>query len=957
MTNEPHEGILLGNRYRMGRRLGSGAMGRVHHGIDTVDGRDVAIKLLDATGWTDEVHRRFAREGRILCSLDHPNILRCFAVGTDGDVPYMVTEFLAGRPLDEIIDDDGPVPLTTFFPWAGALVEALAHAHGHGILHRDIKAANVMILDDGSLRLLDFGLARQVGGGTKITETGVVVGTPDYLSPEMIAGETLTKASDVYSVGVLLFEMLAGRLPFPAPTLADVLAAHTRLRPPSLRQLRPELSRGLVLVVERCLEKEPAARYQAFTELGAALQRVAAADPRRESATELVSSVALEPITRPMPVVRRRRVPLVVLTVGLLVGAVLLRWSLMGPPPQPDERTVGPATARLVWHRLTSPLDFEVRQGSRVVLRGAVEQRGTVGLVEVRGLNPGAEYAVTIRGTGGETVVPFTTKAVESRSKPYAALLHGAFFLAYDTNAPAGCRLAVRTSDGSVHLERRDLPGAGQVVVDDLPHATAAVDWTLSLRDSVIASGTTTAGVVRCTALGWRTEAIGRPHGRSPGMDPFWVGDELVVSTLDGLLHVLALHGDSQPHLGTKWVFRPAGHQNLRGDNMHVAGVASLSDGRLFVLAYYGKACTEAFCLDRSLRAERWNERVGGTVHTLPPWVLAEGDVWNSTLGPTEWRRTHVDLDLLPRGAALPVGEMLVVPVSSVSGGGFWWLDRRDGRLVGCSRVTLPDILAAPRLAAKGRPHLLDHPYTWAPASAVLHHDGRVLALFDVGKPDPDGKVDWCLVTCAVPTGADVPTPKVEFTFVTASRWQDPVLVRDVLWMTYGNGVLRWVVGGGSLPTVLGLPSDLPPGDVLSPLTVHGDELLFFRATSPIDHSISYGLLRQVSLVTARVESGRLTDVRVHAPFVLEEPTDDSGHVLRLVRTPTHVTGTGRSNLFAFDGDLRGFGTFAPDPIRHVEGWALRADGLIATMDGRAVVTVVPVGLVAHVHRRTLTPR
>ena len=283
--SRPGIGTIYGGRYRVNGFLGSGGMGQVLRVLDLTEGRDLALKVLHPQAEPDPRRvERFKREIEILSRIRHPAVPRICGWGTQADEIFFVTELVEGNDLKQEIRRRGPWPIPEAAALAATVAEALADAHALGIVHRDVKPNNVMIGEDGSVRLLDFGLARGVGlDMATLTRTGTIVGTPGYMSPEQFDGVGVDERSDVYSLGVMLFEVVTGRLPFLARTPIAVALKHKNDPPPAVRELRPDTPAWLERVIRRCLEKDPSRRFASARDLAAELRRPRdAAGPRRE---------------------------------------------------------------------------------------------------------------------------------------------------------------------------------------------------------------------------------------------------------------------------------------------------------------------------------------------------------------------------------------------------------------------------------------------------------------------------------------------------------------------------------------------------------------------------------------------------------------------------------------------------------------------------------------------------
>ena len=293
------DGTRLG-RYEILARIGAGGMGEVYRARDRVLGREVAVKVLTGRLAGDPAFRgRFEREARAVAALTHPNILSIHDYGVDGDVCFAVTELLEGCPLRELLG--GRLPWRRTVEIGREIAAGLAVTHARGIIHRDLKPENVFVTSDGRVKILDFGLARQdtVSGGENetaavtadvMTATGVVMGTVGYMSPEQIRGARAGAASDLFSLGCILYEMLSGRPPFRGRSASDTVAATLRDEPPPLAALSPGLPAAVGAAVARCLEKDPERRSVSAAGLAALLS-----DALRGSAGESEAETAVGP--------------------------------------------------------------------------------------------------------------------------------------------------------------------------------------------------------------------------------------------------------------------------------------------------------------------------------------------------------------------------------------------------------------------------------------------------------------------------------------------------------------------------------------------------------------------------------------------------------------------------------------------------------------------------------------
>lgn len=258
-------------RYELLDQIGKGGMGAVYRGRDTMLGRMVAVKMLLADlEVTDESRERFFREARSAGQLTHRNIISVFDFGEEGGRAYLVMELLQGESLTKVMAQEKPLPLEQRLDMMLQVCEGLGFAHARSIVHRDVKPANLFLTTEGQVKVLDFGVARIAQ--SNLTRAGLIVGTPDYMSPEQVRGEVVDQRSDIFSTGAVFYQLLAGRKPFAAKSLPMVLQLVATADPAPLTEA--EAPPELAAVVKRALEKDPKQRYQHMQEMVADLTRV-----------------------------------------------------------------------------------------------------------------------------------------------------------------------------------------------------------------------------------------------------------------------------------------------------------------------------------------------------------------------------------------------------------------------------------------------------------------------------------------------------------------------------------------------------------------------------------------------------------------------------------------------------------------------------------------------------------
>jgi serine/threonine protein kinase len=288
-------GRVLDRRYRLDRRIGTGAMGEVYQATHTLIGKRLAIKVLrDEHVGDPKVVQRFAQEARLASSIKHPNVVEISDFGTlDEGNTYFVMELLEGRTLADLVDNSGPVSPKVAACVALQIARGLGAAHDQSVVHRDLKAENVFLCDGGLdetgflVKLLDFGIAR--AAGSRITAVGAMLGTPEYMSPEQARGLEVDARTDLYALGIIMFEMLTGRVPFSSTEVTEIIRQHIHAKPPTLAQVKPELDGCTALdgVIRTLLAKARDERPASAAEVVALLRRAMESDFGRETADRL----------------------------------------------------------------------------------------------------------------------------------------------------------------------------------------------------------------------------------------------------------------------------------------------------------------------------------------------------------------------------------------------------------------------------------------------------------------------------------------------------------------------------------------------------------------------------------------------------------------------------------------------------------------------------------------------
>ena len=322
---------VLAGRYRVQKLLGAGGMGAVFLANDLTLEREVAIKVLPPDmSRDDRVVARFQREAKTAAKLDHPNIIPIHRVESEGGLHYFVMKYVTGRSLDSMLDDGRPLPIPFAMRVLSEAAAALGHAHARGVVHRDVKPANIMLGGDDQVVLTDFGISKVGDLTAQLTQTGMIIGTPHYMAPEQATGRDVDGRADQYSLAVVGHQLFTGKLLFSGDSAHTIIYRHVSEEPPRASSLRPDIPPAADAALHRALRKDPNERFATMEDFARAMRGEVVASTTSRPSTRALNAPTV-PVRRHTATKKPSRMPAVVIALALLlVGGAAAAWQLIG---------------------------------------------------------------------------------------------------------------------------------------------------------------------------------------------------------------------------------------------------------------------------------------------------------------------------------------------------------------------------------------------------------------------------------------------------------------------------------------------------------------------------------------------------------------------------------------------------------------------------------------------------
>ncbi len=639
-------------RYTLIERLGEGGMGELYLARDKQLNRSVAIKFI--LGCDDLVAlKRFHREAAIQLRLDHPGIADVFDF-SKGPLPYITFEYIEGQNLWQYLSQSAPLPLEEVSWRMAAICEAVAHAHRLGILHRDLKSENIMLFENGQMKIIDFGLARRSDLTSTLTKTGVILGTPAYMAPELIKGDEASVQSDVYAAGVIMYEMLTGEQPFTGDTPVALMMKRLQKPPPDPRKLRQEIDDDFAAINLRALAKEAEDRFVSFDEMFNDLSRWRAGESLggNETVAVPVVDVSSKGMTttknnRPVPpeeVAEEAGSSDKKLTwMGLFFFLLVIFAAFFLLVQDEDQKWINSIRLQVTANRCvlrwqtekarTFTYSIVAKDTKKRIARLKEGKKEKKHEVVISGLNPNQSYELVLSGDGKSVSRSFSTSAVTLVRGVHVSATKSTFFADFQATIGDGLRLVIEGSDGTKLAESK-CKGEGPFLIDlpaNVPHGE--LSWSLGYGKSILANGRLKVGLQPFTPpyLKYARQLSNKlvPF-HSWGRSLLWHNEQVFITSGNGALASFKLTRTSSAKrekrdtLELAWLFHCNEIGNV-GSRNATGGMTILPDGRLFAI-FRNRFLR---ILSPPKRAQLWQKRVGNSSpNRVPSWFNDMKDSW-----------------------------------------------------------------------------------------------------------------------------------------------------------------------------------------------------------------------------------------------------------------------------------------------------------------------------------------
>ena len=910
--------------------LGRGASGTVYLALQKSLNRKVAVKYCNSNGPDGKsFSERFRREARLLTQMNHPNVIQIYDHGFDGDTPYLVEELMEGNDLADEIEK---VSLFEVSEAANIILQAAAGleaAHGKRILHRDLKPDNIFLNSDGVVKVLDFGLARHIEDHTQLTKTGYIVGTPLFMAPEQLRGETLDERTDVFSLGFILYNMLTGDMPFSCENTGLLMRINGKapsLAEKSERVLPPKL----VEFVDSCLDRLPQKRPPNMSEFSKRLGPFAQSKAREFKKTQaqepvrppLVTAVYVKQKTKDRRSIFAYLISCMVIVIGILTLLVKEEPKLLKIC---FEAVAKSQSATITW-RTEQALKYDYRvlsEEQKTLLRSSEKTPKTSHCVIIRGLQPDRRYRLHVSHDGVAYQYTFRTNKISFSRAPFVAIHRKVAYLDFASNVDGYSIFQLKGADGDEVVRKCSMTNT-TVFIHQLPRrAKSNFTWVLKYDNVVIAKGEVPPGLAAKKGLGKTYLEKGKLKVPFLTIDPVVARERIFVAQRNG---PLSCYDNGYKLRFAYSAINITKQFAWRG----VAGVTLLDDDR--VLLSWSEDPHHLMtirCLDIPAREKMWESKSnsGNRAQSL---ISGNDSQWNDAISGREWSVRNGP-KTISIGNAVTSDELVGILASDLDASMNLYVFDLENKKIKWNY----------KLPSNGNSY-------WIGSSPLRLINGRVMTLLRTESSDPSRILPFGFFSCPlskhIPTSDDV----TFFRYEHLAFMQDFACNGNDVWLTGQRNLFRFTYGGKRTQhrDYLVVPQD--ERGYLSGPTVASNGLLYgVYVDARISSIVPPGC--PINLVTWRQGE----PLKIVEPHLFLTAAEESSFVLhRLTLVGDWIVGCSENELFVIDVKTGKFGYW--QHIDWFRGFCIDSRGMVVVGTKTGDLAIIPPALLLETSQKRL---
>ena len=959
-------------RYTLQERVGAGGMGELYLARDKTLNKPVAVKFI--LGDEDELsRRRFFREAKIQMRLEHEGIADLIDFAKE-PVPYIVFEYVQGVTLWQYASQRGALPTDEAVDKMTQICTSMAYAHRHGILHRDLKTENVMLNDDGRTKIIDFGLARCSDITSTITKTGVILGTPAYMAPELVKGEKASKQADVYAAGVIFYELMTGQQPFVADTPVAVMMKCLKKEVPDPRQLNPDIDDGLTQIVLRALAKEAIDRYLSFDEMVNDLERWRKGEKMGGRATVEVKVPQLKSagltttknnkIPQQAEEIREEEKKSSFTKIALLLAIfVALAWYVTKISAEPSwhkavalEVTASSCTVN--WHTEV-PQQFSCTvlnsDTRKRVTRQSEEKASKEHRFHISGLESSQKYVLQLAHDGDSLSRSFLTSSVELVKGVFACATKKNLFIDFEANVSSGLHIDVEGSDGTILADKKCKRAPPYIIKLPANVSHGQCTWTLSYGKKRLAKGLVSTSIP-CYKAPYVEFAL--RHKLAKKRDHLWarallwIGERLFAIDLAGAIVCYRLVrnkgtvASEQRTLQLEWL--------QHHGNRFPGALTELPNGRVFCV--FGNGDIRVLAIEK--RSSLWAQRRGfAGDYQLPPWLFDDKDQWFQPIDESEifLALTDDQRGTVEARKGIHINGKVYYLVVQNNLFGLRSFDLKNER---CHRLAnISEKLLNKGRYFSGRLHLEKGNINWWPTGSLHHCNGRIFLLMRSRKRKDNiaAPYEYALVSWSIDSGK----ASLDCRFLNLCHIIDMNVdeAKGLVWCLGSEGVHRISVKDGQVMAKESFPVKGQALTIAGGLFSLEDNVYFAAHRTPQELQLGTSLAPGAfdgQFELFQLNWGKQSITSLQPPITVEKvvATDGAFRTFAFIDSSFVGFSAYHINSFSLAGRTlkkrRSF-HFATLVREHVLcGWAINRDGVIATVVPEGHIYVLPHQLVLY---------